>query len=87
MDEKTEKLFYRGDSNIFTLFTLPDYVSFNYKPLPDITAYELSRIMEICFRYIGGNYLTRSEFDNLPEGVRRHLQLGELAGESRGVGR
>lgn len=71
-------------------FILADYISFTWKPLSDITTYELAQLIEIIIRYQNGAYMTRAEYDELPDGVRRHIptqsKLAELA-EEKGVGR
>lgn len=62
---------------------LPLIAIFSFKPLEDITAYELAKVLEIVIQYRSGYCMTRAEYDSLPEGVRRHLELAE---ESKGGG-
>lgn len=66
-------------------FNLTKYVSIDYKPLSDITAYELSQILQIVMGYANGAYLTRTDYDALPDGVRRHIPLLNSNSNSKGI--
>lgn len=56
-------------------FTFAEYVSIIYKPLPDITAYELAKVLEICIGFQAGIYLTKEKYNGLPDEIRRHIPL------------
>lgn len=56
-------------------FNLVEYVNIIYKPLPDITAYELAKLLEIFIGFQCGTYLTKAKYNELPDGVRRHIPL------------
>jgi hypothetical protein len=69
--EKSENQELRGH------FSFTEYVHVNYNPQPDITAYELSQILGIVLRLNAGYGMTRLEYNNLSEGIRRHILLAE----------
>jgi hypothetical protein len=43
-----------------------------WRPLPDITTYELAQAVPL---FTVGHLMTHSDFEALPEGVRRHFEV------------
>lgn len=60
-----------------------------FKPLPDITAFELANVVIVYFTCLNGYPYYQEDFDKLDEGVKRHFNVinynsEELAGEEVG---
>lgn len=48
----------------------PLYIQAQYKPLPDITAFELAQLLP----YLVGRHMTEADWDALGDRVTRHLE-------------